>query len=328
MKKVLKVFGYLVLTVIVVVVLAYIYVNAALPDVGEAPPLTVTATPEKVERGRYLANHVAVCIDCHSTRDWSRFSGPPVKGTEGKGGERFDQQMGFPGVFHSRNITPAGIGDYTDGELFRVITTGVTREGRAMFPVMPYMHYGQMDTDDVEAIIAYIRSLPPIENEVPESVADFPMSFIINTIPVKATPQKRPDSTDKLAYGKYLVNAGSCIDCHTQVDKGQIIPELAFGGGREFALPGGLLRSSNITPDEATGIGTWTQEMFVRKFKVYEDSTFHLQDVKHGDFNSIMPWKMYSGMTEDDLAAIHTYLKTVKPVKNKVEKFVVSTAGK
>lgn len=328
MKKAFKVFGYLLLTIVVLVSLLLIYVKAALPNVGDAPDLKIAYTPEKIERGKYLANYVAVCTDCHSTRDWSKFSGPLVDGTLGKGGERFDQQMGFPGVFYSKNITPAGISHYTDGELFRLITTGVTKEGRAMFPVMPYIHYGQMDPDDIEAIIAYIRSLPAIDNPVPESVADFPMNFIINTIPAKANPQKLPAKTDQLAYGQYLVNASSCIDCHTQVDKGQIIPELAFGGGREFAMPGGLLRSSNITPDAATGIGAWSQDAFVQRFKAYADSSYKSPEVKPGEFNSIMPWKMYSGMTTEDLAAIYTYLKTVKPVSNKVERFAPQVAAK
>jgi hypothetical protein len=92
-----------------------------------------------------------------------------VAGSFGKGGELFDEKFDFPGSFRARNITPAGISRYTDGELFRVITTGVTKEGKAMFPVMPYHNYGRMDEEDIKSIIAYIRSLPAITNEVPES---------------------------------------------------------------------------------------------------------------------------------------------------------------
>ncbi|MFT3704989.1 MAG: cytochrome C [Agriterribacter sp.] len=328
MKKFFKVLGYTVLTIILLVSLLLIYVKTALPNVGDAPKLSVAATPEKIARGKYLSNYVTVCVDCHSTRDWTKFAAPIIDGTLGKGGERFDQQMGFPGVYYSKNITPAGVSRYTDGELFRLITTGVTKEGRAMFPVMPYRHYGEMDSTDIEAIIAYIRSLPSIENPVPESASDFPMNFIINTIPKKANPQKLPAKTDLLAYGKYLVNASSCIDCHTRVEKGQIIQELGFSGGREFLMPGGMLRSANITPDAATGIGSWTQEVFVRKFKSFADSTYQSPLVKPGEFNSIMPWKMYSGMTEEDLGAIYQYLKTIPAISNKVEKFTVQVAAK
>lgn len=326
MKKILKIIGIILVLVIVVVSALLLYVKMALPSVGEAEDISIDYTTDRIARGEYLANCVNVCMDCHSVRDWSKFSGPLTPGTFGQGGDRFDQTLGMPGVFYARNITPEGISRYTDGELFRVITTGVTKEGRAMFPLMPYPYYGKMDREDIYSIIAYIRSLSPIKNEVPESVADFPMNFIINTIPQKADLQKRPDPSDELAYGAYLTNAAGCIECHTQVDKGQIIREFSFGGGREFQFPdGSVVRSSNISPDEITGIGTWTKESFIKRFKMYADSSYVLPSVAPGEFNTIMPWMMYAGMKEEDLAAIYTYLKTVTPIENVVNKF---TAGK
>jgi hypothetical protein len=307
--------------VLVIVAGLLSYVKIALPNVGDAENLTIEYTPARIERGKYLANSVAVCMDCHSTRDWSKFSGPLTEGTLGKGGERFDQKMGLPGVYHSKNITPFGISRYTDGELFRVIATGVTKEGRAMFPLMPYLYYGRMDKEDIYAIIAYVRSLAPIENAVAESVSDFPMNFIINTIPAKPQHQTRPASSDVLASGAYLINAAGCAECHTKADKGQIIKELCFSGGREFAFPNGsTVRSTNITPDK-TGIGSWTEEQFVQRFKAYSDSGYVAPVVPNGEFNSIMPWTMYSKMNKEDLAAIFQYLKTVKPIENTVERF-------
>nr|HPH47042.1 c-type cytochrome [Chryseolinea sp.] len=269
-----------------------------------------------------LANSVNVCVDCHSVRDWSKFSGPITEGTLGKGGDRFDESVGFPGVYFAKNITPSGISRYTDGELYRVITTGVNKEGRAMFPVMPYLYYGKMDDEDIYSLIAYIRTLEPIESQVPESTSNFPMNFIINTIPQKGNPTKRPDPNDQLAHGAYLINASGCIECHTQVDKGQIIKELAFAGGREFGFPDkSVVRSVNITPDEETGIGKMTSGEFISKFKVYADSSYVTPDVKPGEYNTIMPWTMYAHMTEQDLGAIYAYLRTVSPVKNSVVKF-------
>jgi len=321
MKKVFKVLGVILLLLVVLVAGAILYIKLALPDVGEAPTLKVEATGERIARGKYLANSVTVCMDCHSTRDWSKFGGPVVPGTLGKGGERFDQTVGFPGTYFSKNITPAGIGSYTDGELYRVITTGVNKHGKAMFPVMPYPYYGKLDDEDVYSIIAYLRTLTPIESVIPESRSDFPMSIILNTIPAKGNPQKRPDPSDELAHGQYLVNASGCIECHTQVDKGQVIPELAFGGGREFPFPGSVVRSSNITPDPETGIGKWTPDSFVQRFKAYADSSYVAPEVKPGEFNTIMPWDMYASMTDQDLRAIFAYLKTVKPINNAVVKF-------
>ena len=322
MKKTLRILGILLLVLVVALGGAIIYIKVVLPDVGAAPQLEVDVTRERIERGRYLANAVAVCMDCHSTRDWSKFSGPIIMGTEGKGGERFDQSMGFPGVYFSKNITPAGIQRYSDGELYRLITMGVTKEGRAIFPVMPYPYYGRMDEEDVYSIIAYLRSLTPIENRVADSEPDFPMNVLLNTIPQKNTPMPRPSKNDEVAYGGYLVNVAACMECHTDVEQGQIIPELAFSGGRAFKFPdGSVIRSSNITPHKETGIGSWKKENFVQRFKLHADSSYVIPSVKPGDFNTIMPWTMYANMTEEDLGAIYTFLQTLPPIENKVQKF-------
>lgn len=328
MKKILKIVGYVLLVLIVAVVGLLSYVKLALPNVGEAPDLKVEATPERIERGRYLANSVSVCMDCHSTRDFTKFSGPIVPGTLGKGGERFDQSVGMPGVFYSKNITPEGISRYTDGELYRVITAGVTKEGRPMFPLMPYPYYGRMADEDIYSIIAYVRSLEPMQNAVPDSEADFPVNFILHTIPKKGTPQEVPAKSDQLAYGAYLTNASGCRECHTKDERGQIIEELAFGGGREFKFPdGSVVRSSNISPDSETGLGNWTADVFVTRFKIYADSAYVLPEAGPGEFNTIMPWTMYAGMEREDLEAIFAYLQTVTPMKNAVNKFTPPSAN-
>ena len=321
--KILRYVGYFLAVIVVAIAGLLSYVKFALPNIGEAEDLKIDYTSERIERGRYLANTVTVCMDCHSVRDWSKFSGPLAEGTLGKGGDRFDQSLGMPGVFYAKNITPAGITRYSDGELFRLITSGVTKEGRAMFPLMPYPYYGQMDKEDIYSIISYVRSLPSIENSVPDSEPDFPMNFIINTIPQKPVHQARPEKTDLLAYGGYMTNASGCVECHTRVDKGQIIPEFKFGGGRDFKFPdGSVVMSANISPDKETGIGAWTQEMFVQRFKMFADSTYSPPSVAPGDFNTIMPWTMYGKMNEEDLIAIYSYLKTVKPISNQVVKFI------
>ena len=275
MKKILKGGGYLLLLILVVVAGIIIYVKTSLPNVGPAEELTVERTPERIERGRYLAWSVSICMDCHSTRDWTKFSGPISRGTTGKGGEVFDASVGLPGTFYSKNITPEGITRYTDGELLRVITTGVSKEGKALFPIMPYPYYRKMDTEDIYSIIAYLRTLEPVKNEVPESEPNLMMSVLLNTIPVKADPQPRPDSTDQLAMGAYLTNAAACIECHTPFEKGKILPEFAFSGGREFQFPNGsVVRSLNITPDLETGIGKWTEAQFLARFKLFADSAY------------------------------------------------------
>jgi mono/diheme cytochrome c family protein len=322
MIKVLKILGIALLGIAVLIGAGISYVKTTLPNVGEPEELTIEITPGRIERGKYLAHSVSVCMDCHAIRDWSKFSGPPVEGTLGKGGDRFDQTMGLPGVFFAKNITPFGIKRYSDGELFRVITTGVTKEGRAMFPLMPYLNYGKMDREDIYSIIAYVRSLSPIESTIQESEADFPMSIIMNTIPQPGNFETRPDTTDQLAYGAYLVNAAGCVECHTQLDKGQLVMDLAFAGGREFGFPNGaVVRSANITADNETGIGKWSLDQFIHAFKQYADSSYVIPSVKPTDYNTIMPWTMYANMKESDLASIYAYMKTVAPIRNAVAKF-------
>lgn len=298
------------------------YVKIALPDIDVATDIKIERTPERIKRGEYLANAVAACMDCHSSRDWSKFAGPLIPGTLGSGGETFDQTFGFPGAFYSKNITPYGLGRWTDGEILRAITSGVSKNGTALFPVMPHPAYGKLDKEDIYAIIAYIRTLSPITKDIPASKPDFPMNFIINTIPKPAAFTIRPDTTDHVKYGEYLFTASACKECHTQQDKGQPLEGMELAGGFEFKMPsGGLVRSSNITPDAETGIGSWTEKGFVNKFKAYADSNYQSAAVEKGNFNTVMPWMMYSKMKEQDLAALFAYLKTVKPIKNEVKRF-------
>lgn len=322
MKTLLKIVGILAIVIVVVVAGGLAYLNTTLPKVGEAQDINVEITAERLERGKYLAHHVALCVDCHGERDFTKLNGPLDHSRLGVGGEKFTEEMGLPGNFYAVNITPAGIGDYSDGELIRAITTGVNKEGVALFPVMPYLNYRTMDREDLYSIVAYIRSLPAQESDIPERSIKFPVSLIVKSIPKEADLQPRPDTSDVVAYGKYLTNLASCSDCHTPMnDKGQYIMERYMAGGNTFPLPGGVVRTLNITPDEETGIGAWDKETFIERFKMYDDPSMHDIPVASGEFNSVMPWLQYAGMTEQDLGAIYEYLQTVPPVKNSVERW-------
>lgn len=317
-RRILKVTGIILLAIFLGIAGVLAFVKTMLPNVGAAPDIHFSSKPELVKRGEYLANHVMVCVDCHSTRDFSKFSGPIVPGTEGGGGEVFDQEKGFPGKFYAKNITPYGLGNWTDGEIFRAITTGVSRNGIALFPIMPYQHYGQMDNEDAYAIIAYIRTLPAIKKDIPVSEPDFPMNFIINTIPAKGAPRHRPDKSQLQQYGEYITLVADCETCHTRQEKGSPVGA-PFAGNFEFNMPFGTLRSPNITPDMETGIGSWDEQTFIHKFRSYAMDS--LAQVKPGAFNTPMPWSMYGGMDTTDLKAIYAYLRTLQPVKSKVVRF-------
>lgn len=324
MKKILKVIGYGIVAVLVVIATGIVYLQYAFPNVDAAPSITIEKTPDLIKRGEYLANHVTVCIDCHSTRDFSRLSAPPLPGTIGKGGEKFDHSMGFPGTFYAKNITPdreTGLGNWTDGEIYRTITSGVDKNGDPLFPVMPYQSYSQLTTEDAYAIVAYLRTLQPISNEVPASKADFPANLMLRTMATKPHPTEVSALGDEVSYGKYLLTIAGCSDCHTPKEKGAPVEEKYLAGGFEIPFPNGTLRASNITPDRVTGIGNWTEDAFVNRFKMYADPAMTANALTPDDFNTIMPWKMFSGMKEEDLRAIYKYLMSLEPIKNKVEKF-------
>ncbi|MGV3663447.1 MAG: c-type cytochrome [Prosthecobacter sp.] len=322
MKKVLKVFGFLIAAALVLVGGAVIYVTHFLPNIPAQADMKVEATPERIARGEYLANHVSVCMDCHSTRDWSVFSAPPKAGTLGIGGERFDQKMNFPGAFIAPNITPHALKNWSDGELYRAITSGVSKDGHPLFPIMPYPSYGKMATEDVHSIIAYLRSLPAVASQPEASKADPPVNVIMHLMPKPAQPVALPARSDTVAYGGYLANAAGCTECHTKMEKGKAVGQ-PYAGGFEFAMPGGMLRSPNITPHPITGIGAWTKQVFVDRFKAYGKDKFQPVpvDMAKGDMQTVMPWTMYAGMTDDDLGAIYEFLKTLPAVDNSVERW-------
>ena len=320
MKTLLKIVGGLVLLLVVAAAGGYAYLMLAYP---KAPPPTafkIDATPERLARGKYLTDHVVGCTTCHTKRDWTKFSGPIIEDRLGAGGEVFN--LGPAGTAISPNITPAAIGSWTDGELLRAVTQGVTRDGSPLFPLMPYPHFGAMDEEDVHAVLAYIRSLKAIENTPPRSTFSFPLNLIVRTIPGPNTFTKRPSPDDKVAYGKYLTRSALCSDCHTPIDeRGTPLPGMDFAGGQEFYETGYRVRSANITPDANTGIGSWTEQQFIDKFKGFESATNTTLAEHERAQNTVMPITAYAGMAREDLAAIYAYLRTVTPVTNRVEKF-------
>lgn len=321
MKKAFKILAIILVVIIIGIAGLLAYVKAALPDVGEPADIKVELTPERIKRGEYLAHHVTLCVDCHSQRDFTLWSGPLVPGTLGKGGEAFTEAQGFPGKFYARNISQSHLQNWTDGEIYRAITTGVNKDNKPIFSIMPWDNYGRMDPEDIKAIIAYIRTLPAQSNEPPVSEPAFPMNFILNTLPHAAEGGTRPSPSDQVAYGSYMVTAAGCQVCHTKQEKGKIVGE-PFAGGFEFGFPdGSVVVSVNITPDKETGIGNWTEASFLNKFKQYADSNYHNRVIKQGEMQTVMPWTMYSGMDSADIKAIYAYLKTVKPVNNQVAKW-------
>ena len=158
---------------------------------------------------------------------------------------------------------------------------------------------------------------------MPARQLNFPLPLIVRTIPAAPSHRSVPASTDRVAYGEYLVNAAVCSDCHTPMDdQGAPLPGMDFAGGTLFRPGGiGLVRSANITPDAGTGIGTWTEEQFVDKFRAFRGAPARALAGDERLQNTEMPWGNYAGMTDDDLRAIYAFLRTQTPIVNRVDKF-------
>src|SRR5262245_16218840 len=165
---------FLVLAAMLLLSMSAVYFSAC-NNAENEPTMAASASKDSIDRvvkrGEYLALHVTPCIDCHSKRDFSKYSGPVVPGTEGMGGEVFDQKLlGLPGTVYAKNITPdpeTGIGTWTDDEILRAMTQGISKNGDTLFPMMPYVNFNRMAKDDLLSIIAYLRTLKPIKNKVP-----------------------------------------------------------------------------------------------------------------------------------------------------------------
>ncbi|HUZ59149.1 MAG TPA: c-type cytochrome [Hanamia sp.] len=273
-----------------------------------------------IARGKYLVLHVAVCFHCHSHRDFTKYAGPEIPGTEGGGGEKFDsiELAGMPGTVYAANITPdssTGIGTWTDKEILRAITQGITKNGDTLFPIMPYYSFNRLAKSDLLSIIAYIRTLKPIKNQVPARQLTTPISkFYSQAALLKSVDGNvRPPVSDKVKYGGYLVTMAGCNDCHTPDGKNML------AGGMKFNAGTFKVTSANLTPDSSSGIGSWSEQAFLDKFIMCRSKQGY--NYNPGKENTLMPLVDFSGMTDGDLKAIYAYLRTIKPVKNNVVKF-------
>lgn len=301
---------------------AFTWLAAKRPEAVPPSAIQVERTPERVARGRFLFTQLADCDGCHSPRDWQRFAGPVIEAERGAGFE-FPAELGLPGRIVSANLTSdpeTGLGKWTDGEILRALREGVSRDGRALFNFMPYDHYARMSDEDAYSLVAYIRTLPPVRRARPLPDLPFPLKYLVNDFPKPLDgPVKAPAKHDKVKYGEYLVNLALCKHCHTVFEDGAPVPGREFAGGQEFRFDTRLARSANLTPDEETGIGRWTEDRFVAKFKKFSEMSAHNAPKMNQSNFTIMPWLALSRLPEEDLRAMYAYLRTLKPIRNPVD---------
>lgn len=303
-----------VIVLLITVVIVKFYVLS--PKMRPAPTMSAPTNAEAIERGRYLVHSVASCAGCHSEVDETISGEPVVEGRLGSGRD-FGEWPGAPMHLRAPNLTPdkeTGIGNWTDGEVARAIREGVDKNGRNLFPQMPYLTYRETLSDgEVLDIIAYLRTLKPIKNDPGVTDVKFPVSMFVRAAPapLEASPPPPPSPSDKLARGKWLLKVASCKDCHDGFDdQHNPIPGKELAGGFKLFLPKGkgYVVAPNITSDAATGIGSYSDADIRR---VLEEGKG-----KNGRTLYVMPWYYYKGMTSEDKDALIAALRQVPAVAN------------
>ena len=299
---------------------AYFYFRS--PAMAAPANIVVDKSPERVERGKYIFTHLSDCDFCHSEQDPTRLALPIIESTRGQGKLMPDTDL--PGQIYAANITPdkeTGIGSWTDGEKIRAIREGVDKDGRALFSIMPYQFYRYMSDEDVQAVVAFLDTLPPIKHQVPPTKVNFPDSMWMKGDPRPVSePYQVPDRTNKVRYGEYLATVAHCVVCHTPYPGLKEDVSLRFAGGRRFLTPVGDVYSANITPDKATGIGDWDVERFKNRLKVYlQYETKDGPPVVGPDRLTFMPYQAFAHLADSDMEAIYAYLMTRTPINHKVD---------
>ena len=270
------------------------------------PDLHASQDPALIERGRYLVQGPAHCGECHGAVDPQtghvKGGGAPLTG-----GYEFKLPVG---IFRVPNITPdskTGIGNLSDPEIARMLRYGVSDDGHALLPFMPF---SDLADRDLVAVLSYLRAQKPVEHRVkdhePNLLGRIVKAFILEPKgPTGPVPQQI-EPTDSPEYGLYLANhVSNCVGCHTQIDmRTGAFAGPKFGGGAEMESstdPEQHFITPNLTPDPRWGwIKGWTEDAFVRRL--------HAGRVHAG---SPMPWQAFQHMSDSDLRAIFRYLQTV-----------------
>mgnify|MGYP002777003751 CR=1 FL=1 len=314
MQKILRIAGALVLLAVVAVAGFAAFVAARGVPTYDKPtpaPLTVAHTEAQVVRGRKIAS--MLCVQCHSV------PGQPLKG------KLMDDLPTEFGEVWTANITQHpehGIGRWTDGELVHLLRTGVRRDGRYAV-VMP--QFPNMSDADIQAVVAWLRSADPVVQPDPTpshpNHYNFLLKALTNTVmkplPAPTGPIAPPDTTNPVAYGRYVADGLiACYACHSADFKkmNPLHPELSegyYGGGNPMLdRQRRVVPSANLTPDETTGLAAhYTEANFVRAVRFGQ--RYDGQPLRY-------PMLPHTGLTDSEVKAIYAYLQTVPAIKNAV----------
>lgn len=257
--------------------------------------IQVARTEAQIARGQQLANN---CANCHTPGD-----SLPLSGVD------FAFKFDLPplGTLYSPNLTPGNnIDDWTDGELIRAIREGIHKDGRSLW-VMPANNYRHLSDDDVQAIVAYLRTQPPTGDPTPTNQYNLLGALFLNLsdfrtaqAPVSDVPAPPPNTPE---YGQYLVNVLGCRDCHGDQLQGRV------ADGMPGPTPG---------PNLTTAVPFWTEAQFMTFFNTGQypsGSTVPILMLPSGYSEPRMPWSaVRAATTDDELKSIYAYLKSLPPV--------------
>ncbi|MGD9912739.1 MAG: cytochrome C [Rhizobiaceae bacterium] len=252
-----------------------------------------------LERGEYLVRGPMGCGNCHTEIGPEGF----VAGKE-LAGRLVEDSEAF--TAYSANITPAGrIAKWSDAELMKAIREGIRPDGSLIGPPMPFAMYKGLGDDDLAAVVAFLRTVPAVDNELPASVYRIPLPPAYGPPVDSVTAPPRAVSVE---YGKYLAGPiAHCMECHTPMGpQGPLVDTVPGQGGFEFHGPWGTSVSSNLTPSE-DGIGRWTDD---------ELKVMITQGKRPGGSPMLppMPYPFLAKMTPDDLDAVILYLRSLPPL--------------
>ncbi|MDB5221324.1 MAG: putative diheme cytochrome c-553 [Myxococcaceae bacterium] len=316
LKKLLRLAGYVLGAVVVLagILAAYVQIDGIPKYPHETPQLTIVSTPASVARGKRLAS--MLCNECHLSSETNQLTGKHLTELP----EEF-------GDVYSKNITrhpEMGVGKWTDGELAYFLRTGVRPDGQYVPPWMVKLPH--LSDDDLGAIISFLRSddpvvapspAPPLGTTKPSFLAKALAHGVFGPLPYPSERIPTPPLSDRVAYGRYLTVALDCFSCHSADFKTMNImePEKTpgyLGGGNTLQdAEKKAIHSANLTPDDETGIGRWTEEDFARAVTtgVRPDGR-----VLH------YPMLPKTELEPDEVGAIYAYLRTVPKIHNAVER--------
>jgi len=263
---------------------------------------TPVAAQTPLERGKYLVEGILTCGNCHTPR------GP--KGVL----DVSQRHAGGPQVWDTAeytvrpsNITPdkdSGIGGWSAEQVKAATRDGKRPDGAQLSPQMPYGYYKIFTPADLDAVVAYVQSIPPVSRKVAPPVYKV-KHMVVDIPPGAAQPMPESAMKDPVKRGFYLATIGHCMECHTPMDKGHRDFKNALGtGGEKFEGPWGVTVSRNITPHKEIGIGAWSDEEIKRAItKGVRKDGFKLRPP--------MGFDWYATMTDADLSAIVAYLRSI-----------------